>query len=191
MWAVGVSVGQRMLETHWSVILSNAANNMGSNTVAVARRCATLIALTDVAAVYIGKITGRQWNTERPHFVHNHANLTFRGPCIVIYSYNESQQDALFLEFILVKYSTCFGQIYCPSSGVSQQCSAIILTLNRRSFAITARTTSTFWSFVEDIGLPERGSSSTFSRPSLKALCHVTHRGRGHLNCLNARSRGF
>jgi len=26
--------------------------------------------------------------------------LTFRGPCIVIYSYNESQQDALFLKFI-------------------------------------------------------------------------------------------
>ena len=49
--------------------------------------------------------------------------------------------------------------------------SAIILTLNRRSFAITARTTSTFWSFVDEIGLPERGSSSTFSRPSLRALC--------------------
>jgi len=30
-------------------------------------------------------------------------HLTFRGPCIVIYSYNESQQDALFLNFILVK----------------------------------------------------------------------------------------
>jgi len=28
------------------------------------------------------------------------ANLTFRGPCIVIYSYNESQRDALFLKFI-------------------------------------------------------------------------------------------
>jgi len=28
-------------------------------------------------------------------------NLTFRGPpCIVIYSYNESQQDAQFLTFI-------------------------------------------------------------------------------------------
>ena len=27
-------------------------------------------------------------------------NLTFRGPCIVIYSYNKSQQDALFLNFI-------------------------------------------------------------------------------------------
>jgi len=31
----------------------------------------------------------------------------------------KSQQDALFLKFILVKNSTCFRQIYCPSSGVS------------------------------------------------------------------------
>jgi len=45
-------------------------------------------------------------------------NLTFRGPYIVIYSYNESQQDALILNFILAKNSTCFGQIYCPSSRV-------------------------------------------------------------------------
>jgi len=44
--------------------------------------------------------------------------LTFRGPCIVIYFYNKSQQDALFLNFILVNNSTCFGQTYCPSSGV-------------------------------------------------------------------------
>jgi len=28
------------------------------------------------------------------------SNMTFRGPCIVIYSYNESQEDALFLRFI-------------------------------------------------------------------------------------------
>ena len=27
--------------------------------------------------------------------------LTFRGPCIVIYSYNKSQQDALLLRFVL------------------------------------------------------------------------------------------
>jgi len=33
-------------------------------------------------------------------------------------SYVKSQQGALFLNFILVKNSTCFGQIYCPSSGV-------------------------------------------------------------------------
>jgi len=35
------------------------------------------------------------------------------------YSYNKSQRDALFFKSILIKYSTCFGQIYCPSSGVS------------------------------------------------------------------------
>jgi len=36
----------------------------------------------------------------------------------VIYSYNKSQQDALFLNFILLKNSICFGEIYCPSSGI-------------------------------------------------------------------------
>jgi hypothetical protein len=35
-------------------------------------------------------------------------------------SYNESQQDALFLKFILIKNSTCFGQVHCPSSAVSE-----------------------------------------------------------------------
>jgi len=42
-------------------------------------------------------------------------------------SYNKSQQDALFLKFIY----TCFGQTYCPSSGVlilySQQLVLVIL----------------------------------------------------------------
>jgi len=28
--------------------------------------------------------------------------LSFTGPCIVIYSYNKIQQDALFLKFILM-----------------------------------------------------------------------------------------
>jgi hypothetical protein len=45
--------------------------------------------------------------------------LTFSGRCIVIYSYNKNQQDALFLKFILIENSACFRQIYCPSSGVS------------------------------------------------------------------------
>jgi len=35
-------------------------------------------------------------------------------------SYNKNQQDALFLKFILIKNSTCFVHIYCPSSGVSK-----------------------------------------------------------------------
>jgi hypothetical protein len=51
----------------------------------------------------------------------------------VNYSYNRSQKDALFLNFILVNNSTCFGQIYCPSSGVlilySQQLVFIILVI--------------------------------------------------------------
>ena len=37
----------------------------------------------------------------------------------LLHSYNKSQRDALFLKFILINYSTCFGEIYCPSSGVS------------------------------------------------------------------------
>jgi hypothetical protein len=48
-------------------------------------------------------------------------------------SYNKSQQDALFLNFILVKNSKCFRQTYCPSSGVlilySQQLVFVILVM--------------------------------------------------------------
>jgi hypothetical protein len=48
-------------------------------------------------------------------------------------SYNRSQQDALFLNFILVKNSTCFGQTYCPSSGIlilhSEQLVFVILVM--------------------------------------------------------------
>jgi len=59
--------------------------------------------------------------------------LTFRGPRIVIYSYNKSQRDALFLKFIFIKNSTCFGQIYCPSLGVlilySQQLTFVTLVM--------------------------------------------------------------
>jgi len=60
-------------------------------------------------------------------------NVTFSAPRIVIYSYNKSQRDAQFLNFILVKNSTCFGQTYCPSSGVfilySQQLVFVILVM--------------------------------------------------------------
>jgi hypothetical protein len=35
--------------------------------------------------------------------VNTGTRLTFKGPCIVIYSYNKSQQDALFLKFIFDK----------------------------------------------------------------------------------------
>ena len=49
------------------------------------------------------------------------TNLTFNDKykgSTGICSYNQSQRDALFLNFVLVKNSTCFGQTYCPSSGV-------------------------------------------------------------------------
>jgi hypothetical protein len=36
----------------------------------------------------------------------------------VMYSYNRSQQDALFLNVIRIYNSTCFRQTYCPLSGV-------------------------------------------------------------------------
>ena len=63
-----------------------------------------------------GRVTADSW---RALSNENITYLTFRGPCsIVIYSYNRSQRDALFLKFILVKNSACFGQVYCPSSGV-------------------------------------------------------------------------
>jgi hypothetical protein len=62
-----------------------------------------------------------------------HPHLTFRGTCVVIYSYNKSQRYALFLYLILVKNSTCFGQIYYPSAGVlilySQQLVFAILVM--------------------------------------------------------------
>jgi len=51
----------------------------------------------------------------------------------MIYSYNNSQQEALFLNFILVKNSTCFRQAYSLSSGVlilySQQMVFVILVM--------------------------------------------------------------
>jgi len=39
--------------------------------------------------------------------IQQNTNLTFIGPCIVKYSYNKCQKDALFLKFILV---TCSGK---------------------------------------------------------------------------------
>jgi hypothetical protein len=38
------------------------------------------------------------------------------------YSCNKRQRDAQFLKIYLIKYSACFGQVYRPSSGVSQHC---------------------------------------------------------------------
>ena len=47
---------------------------------------------------------------ERVSIHEPNMNLIFIGPCIVIYSYNKSQRDTLFLKFILVKNASCFGQ---------------------------------------------------------------------------------
>ena len=38
-------------------------------------------------------------------------NMIFRGPCIMIYSYNKSQRVELFLKLILINNSIRFGQI--------------------------------------------------------------------------------
>jgi hypothetical protein len=72
----------------------------------------------DFVLLHTGIHLAKRYNRLNPETCIIRENLTFRVPCNVIYSYNKSQQDALFLKFILVKNSTCFGQIYCPSSGV-------------------------------------------------------------------------
>jgi hypothetical protein len=51
----------------------------------------------------------------------NLVSLIFRGPYIVIYSYNKGQRDTI-SQIYLIKYSTCFGQVQCPSSGLPQHC---------------------------------------------------------------------
>ena len=55
-------------------------------------------------------------------YIHVHYVLNTRNaklwPASKSNSYNKSQLDALFLNCILIYSSTCFGQTYCPSSGV-------------------------------------------------------------------------
>jgi hypothetical protein len=50
-------------------------------------------------------------------------------------SYNRSQQDALMLNFILIYNSTCFGQIYCPSSGVCPKHVELYIKIKLRNSA--------------------------------------------------------
>ena len=40
----------------------------------------------------------------------------------MIDSYNKTQRDTPLLHIYLIKYCTSFGQVHCPSSGVSQPC---------------------------------------------------------------------
>ena len=76
-----------------------------------------------------------QWNNTAGAS-YTFSSLTNRDVFIwevcVCTSYNKRQRDALFLKFILVNSSTCFGQTYCPSSGVStlytQQNMLVMLT---------------------------------------------------------------
>jgi hypothetical protein len=52
------------------------------------------------------KETYRLYRRKKKKKIKQQYRVTFRGPCIVIYSYNKSQRDALFLKFILMKNST-------------------------------------------------------------------------------------
>ena len=63
-------------------------------------------------------------------------NATQQIKLIHLYSYNKSQQDALFLRFILIKYSTHFRQIYCPS-WVSTLCGDILKDCSKGEPSIT------------------------------------------------------
>jgi hypothetical protein len=49
--------------------------------------------------VNVWRVVSGHWELHRAH-KYLVDNLTFGGPCIVIYSYNESQRDALCLIFI-------------------------------------------------------------------------------------------
>jgi len=67
-------------------------------------------------------------------------------------SYNRSQQDALFLNFILINSFTCFGQTCCQSQGVlilySQQLVFIILVMLTVCFQIKVAKTNLNTDFV-------------------------------------------
>ena len=84
----------------------------------------------------------------------------------------------------LVKnFGTSLAQIFCmPSSKVKISWTVwrfkfktllIILTVKRVSDLTRSLTLVTFSSVFHVQGLPERGSSSTLSRPSKNALCHL------------------
>ena len=80
-------------------------------------------------------------------------------------------------------FGTSFAQIFCmPISKVKISWTVwrikfntllIILTVKRRSDLTRSITLVTFSSVFDVQGLPQRGSSSTFSRPSKNPLCHL------------------
>jgi hypothetical protein len=75
----------------------------------------------------------------------------------VMYSYNRSQHDALFLNFIFVNNSICFGQTYCPSSGVlilySQQLVFVILVMSY----VDSQLARSEWNIVHLVGFYYKG----------------------------------
>jgi len=70
-----------------------------------------------VGELAITEVVGRVWSRVLREILRNVWERCHSGVSISS-SYNRSQQDALFLNFILVNSLTCIGQTYCPSSGV-------------------------------------------------------------------------
>ena len=64
------------------------------------------------------KYSEGRWQITVTEMIQYYWNQMHKSLYSIQYSYNKSQNDALFLNFILVKNSACFGQIFCPSSGV-------------------------------------------------------------------------
>ena len=65
------------------------------------------------------------------HYILNMQNAKL-WPASKSNSYNKNHRDALFLNFILMYNSTCFGQTDCPSSGVLMLCYVDCLLADRQ-----------------------------------------------------------
>ena len=50
---------------------------------------------------------------------HTECHLTFRGPCIVIHILIIKANEMHYFSNLFLIKNSCFGQIYCPSLGVS------------------------------------------------------------------------
>jgi len=109
---------------------------------------------------------------------------------ILTFSMRSRRSRQAFLRFSFCSLVRIFGtslaQIFCmPSSKVKISWTVwllkfntllIILIVKRRSDLTRSLTLVTFSSVFEVKGLPERGLSSTHSRPSKNALCHLKTR---------------